>query len=1349
MKTLFWLFFLCILVSCQPKENTVEQEIGQQSPVITTDISNQKIKAFAEDEQGHIWMGTFRGLNKFNAHEYHQYFCADDSLGLPDNQIQDILRDSRNRLWIATVNGVCQYTDQDNFQRIPINFSNKNGHQLLENKEGRIFLNTIGQLYSYSPETKQFECFIPNFDTRHTFNVKCHVDANNNLWAVSPLKMLCYSSSDLQLKDSIPLKGYPYYSYLHDGKELWLTGNHTISIFDIRTHSFKEIPEVIKRHPILPNTDIEYIHPYNNNSLLMNTSKHGMFCYNYVENTVIHQNEDGFPFEVPSFKISKMFTDSQKNLWIGSIDQGFTVCYHYKERFNNNNYLRSNIEHKSVISMAVQKDQNLWIATLMNGVYVYGIQSQKIDIIGTDKLFPQEKQKAIYVNQVFVDDSDAIWMTASNNEVFKCRYINGTLQIEAKYFIFLPMSITQDHNKTIWIGTATSNIYALREGEKEFQAIPIFNARFTFIPSLLPLSDGNILVAAFYQPMKLINSESREIKELSISEEDFKTCIKRSVLIPTALYEDTQGDIWIGTVSNGLMCYSPSIQRMKPVPGTACLDISGIEEDAQGHLWVSTQYGLSKYDRTVNKFTNYFTADGIGGNQFYDRSSCRLADGTLVFGGTHGLTFFNPLDVPIKRNIPLLFEDIKIHNKLIHPHDGQCIDKHLSYKPDIHLQHDQNSFSISFSALDYCEHERVHYHYKLEGFDKYWIDARNNREAYYANLPAGKYTFKVKITNNDKSIVDAENSIQVIVTPAPWASWWAYCIYFIVTASIIWSLVSAWLRIRAEKAVALQAEHEKAQEQRVNKMNMSFFANVSHEFRTPLTMISGPIMQLCSSTGIVGEDKNLLFIVQRSVNRMLKLVNQMMDFNKLENDTLKLKVKRANIIVSLQRLVEIFRVNARNKDITLNTYGLEDTFLLWLDEDKVDKIFGNLMSNALKFTPTSGKISVCFDVINREEAGKLFTLRDSDKDTQYIKVSVANTGQDIPADKLEKIFERYYQMANSTEGTYNWGTGIGLYYARSLAELHHGYLKAYKPVEGNGAIFTFILPINDVSYTEEERAPEQNNQSEAFPLFDKKAYQPDEMSEGSEEQKVILVVDDDTEVAYYLKTLLSSTYRVICRFDANSALKTMSEEAPDLILSDVVMPGKDGYQLCREIKEDLQLCHIPVILVTAKATVENQVEGLNTGADAYVTKPFEPSYLLALIKSQLNNREKARTLLGKATQTDKIEENILSPQDNAFMTDLYRLMENEISNPELDIARMTELLKISRTKFYYKVKGLTGENPSVFFKTYKLNRAAELIAEGKYTVSEIADMTGFNTLSHFSKSFKKQFEVTPSEYQKP
>ena len=623
---------------------------------------------------------------------------------------------------------------------------------------------------------------------------------------------------------------------------------------------------------------------------------------------------------------------------------------------------------------------------------------------------------------------------------------------------------------------------------------------------------------------------------------------------------------------------------------------------------------------------------------------------------------------------------------------------------------------------------------KLDGFDQYWINAHNNKEAYYANLPAGTYTFRVRITQNDQSTIVGENAIRVIVHPAPWATWWAYTFYLIAGITILAFFIRAMWRIRVEKQAVLRAEQAKAQEQFINKMNMSFFANISHEFRTPLTMISGPISLLYSSSDITGENKNLLRIVQRSVNRMLRLVNQMLDFNKLENDTLKLKVRPTEIVVFLKELTDIFRVNAESKSITMITNGLEGSFIAWIDEDKIDKIFTNLMSNALKYTPAGGRINVNFDIVSGEDA------------VQVVKIEVINTGQ-IPDDKLEKIFERYYQISDEHGGIYNWGTGIGLYYARSLARLHHGSLTASNLKDDNKVMFTLIVPVGQSAYSEAERSHEQVNQLEAFPLEENPLpVKPD--SDLDKEKKTIMVVDDDSEVAYYLELLLGSDYQVVCRFNAESALEAITESVPDLILSDVVMPGKDGYWLCREIKESLQLCHIPVILVTAKTTIENQVEGLNVGVDAYVTKPFEPHYLMALIKSLLNNREKTRSLLSRSTQTDKMDENVLSPQDNMFMTELYHLMESELSNPELDVTRMTQLLKISRTKFYYKVKGLTGENPSVFFKTYKLNRAVELLKEGKYTISEIADMTGFNTLSHFSKSFKQQFGIPPSEYLK-
>ena len=1349
---LLFLYILCTATSCQQVESAQQPEITISNPHVTNNISNQRVNAFAEDAQGHIWIGTFRGLNKYNVHEFHQYFCTDDSLDLPDNQIKDMLRDSKGRLWISTVNGVCRYTDKDNFKHIPSDMTNKNGIQLLEGTDGRIFLNYTSHLSVYNPTTEEMNCVIPQLDPQGTMIVKCFIDAEAQLWVVTPRTLRCYDYYSMQLKDSVAINKNSRYFYLHKDGKIWLTGSRTLLLFDTHTHQFTDLPLALAQHSVLREAEITYIHPYGNNSLLLNTSRHGMFCYNYANNTIAHQGDEDFPFEVPEFQISCMFTDSQNNLWIGSTDQGYTVCYHYKERFNNDNYIRSYFNNKSVVSASAEKNGILWITTLSDGVYRYDLNNKKVVPIDMEKIFPELRQKAVRVNQIFVDNDNNLWMTVTNNKVLKCQYNNNDLHIINEYDIKYPMSITQDYNGSIWIGTASPYVYKIAPEEKVFREIKAFDistgSNFTFIPGLLAMKDGNLLVAAFDKPMQLINTQTEAVKELLLNKEDYKACIKRSVIIPTALYEDMQGDIWIGTVSNGLLRYSPSNGKIQPMPGTACTDISGIEEDTQGNLWVSTLYGLSRYDRTTNRFTNYYEADGIGGNQFYDRASCRLSDGTLVFGGTHGLTLFNPIDVQIRRNIPLLFENLKVHNKLIHPGNEECISKHLSYNPDIKLNYNQNGFSISFVALDYSEHERVHYYYMLEGFDRYWIDANNNREAYYANLPAGCYTFKVRIMDNDRNIVEAENSITVTVEPAPWRTWWAYTLYLLLAAGVVFLFLRALYRIRLEKEQARRAEQEKEQEQRVNKMNMSFFANVSHEFRTPLTMISGPVTQLCESPEIDGNNKKLLHIVQQSVNRMLRLVNQLMDFNKLENDTLKLKVKRTDVVTELKRIMEIFNVNAQSKDISLLTTGIEDSFLMWLDADKIDKITTNLLSNALKFTPRGGKIEVNFDVITGEEARQAFRIPQEHAFAQYIKLEVADTGIGIPEEQTERIFERYYQLNNQSVGSYNWGTGIGLYYARSLAHLHHGLLKAGNRTDGQGAVFTLILPISDEAYSPEERDNEQQEQGKAYPLQTEPTTGASTHDEEEEDDtlKKILVVDDDTEVAHYLKVLLSPTYRVICRFNAEDAFKAVSEEAPDLVLSDVVMPGTDGYTLCRKIKEDLQLCHTPVILVTAKANMEDQVEGLNTGADAYVTKPFDPTYLQALIQSQLKNREKVRALLGRNTQTDAIADDVLSPQDNAFMTELYRLMENELSNPELDISHMTELLKISRTKFYYKVKGLTGENPSSFFKTYKLNRAAELIKEGKYSISEIADMTGFSTHSYFSKAFKKQFGIAPSEY---
>lgn len=1332
--TLFiYIAVLTIMSACTKHTEQAAVEDVVESPVVSNDLSNQKIATFAEDAQGHIWIGTLRGLNRYDAHKYHQYFCTDDTLDLPDNQICDLYRDSRGRLWVATVNGTTIYTAQDGFHRIPQDLNNKNAKQILENKDGEIIISYNHQLASYDPDCDSIKLKILDFDPEHTYNMNCFMGEDNRLWAVNSVRIRCYNSSTFVVEDSVDIPSRSYYSYLQANGTLWMSTDDGLKLYDTRRHKFLPTPQELSSHPLLSHDKVSLIHPYGNSSLLLYMKNNGLLLYNFISGSVIHETDRGFPFDVPRYKISCMFTDSQQNLWIGTMDQGYQVVYNYKERFNTDNYLNQILDHKSVTSVAVDHKRNLWIATLMDGLYVYNMDSKSVKQVVVDG------ERDSY-QRVFVDNDDNIWLAgaasiwyadAQKNMLLRCRYNGERLQTEQSFNVFMPLSMAQDAHGTIWIGGGRNALYALKRGDTQLTEIKMFNNFALYISGLLPIGNQEVWVTAFYNPIKSINQSTFAVSEVPFKDAEWQNCIRRSVYIPTAIFLDSRGDVWLGTISNGLLRYSQKTKQLSTVLGTPCRDIAAIEEDEQGNIWVSTQYGLGRYDRTTERFTNYYATDGIGGNQFYDRASCKLPDGTLVFGGTHGLTFFNPMDVNAKRRVALLFEDLKIHNHLARPRRNGNIDKHLSYNPDIHLNHRENGFSISFAALDYSEHNRVHYYYCMDGFDKYWIDAGNNNEAYYANLPAGTYTFRVRAVSNDRSIVETEASVRVIVRPAPWLSWWAWVLYVLFAAAIVAYVVRLIHRIRLGREAVRRAKAEKEQEKRVNKMNMSFFANVSHEFRTPLTMISGPVETLCESPSISHDDKRLLLIVQRSVRRMLRLVNQLMDFNKLENDTLRLSVQRADVIACLQNFADIFSINAKEKGITLTTHGLEDSFTTWIDVDKLDKIVGNLLSNAMKFTPKGGKIDLYFDA-----------------DAKQMKITVADTGKGIPNDQREKIFERYYQLNDKDSGTYNWGTGIGLYYARSLAVLHHGTLTADNRTDGHGAVFTLLLPTTEKAYSDTEKVEEHLSQTKVFPLSEEKTYFGTTQNGSDDDKKTILVVDDDTEVVHYLNALFEPYYNVVCRFDADSAYQSMAEVAPDIVISDVVMPGKSGYDLCRQLKNDPQLCHIPVILVTAKATTENQVEGLNTGADAYVTKPFDPKYLIALIQSQLKNRENVRRLLSNATQTDAIDENVLAPQDNAFMTKLYKLMEDELANSELDITKMTDLLGISRTKFYYKVKGLTGETPNVFFKTYKLNRAAELINEGNNTVSEIAYMTGFSTLSHFSTSFKKQFGVTPSEYGK-
>ena len=1351
---MFLLIILLLLVACQEsaESDIVAGDEAIFSKVIAPNLSNQRVMAFAEDAQGFMWIGTFRGLNRYTTHDFHQYFCTDKTEDLPDNQINHLFRDSKGRLWVATIWGIAFHNKQDKFTRTPFEGESVYCKQIFEGSDGRIYAITNGRLGCYDEEEGAFRVVVDNANQRRRDYAYGLAGAGGRIWLCGADGIIdIFDGERFALETTIDLSAPPSCFFHETETNRLLVGTFMgLKTVDIAQKKIVANSQNLQHFSQQIKSYISLIHRYDDSSLLFNTPE-GLYLLNQTTGEIKHQDDNGFPFAVPEF-VNSLFSDSHGNLWIGSYDQGFTII-NVKERFNNNRYLVAKLRNKSVYSLAADNQDHLWIAILRGPLYMYNL---KTDELTTIRFSPGEMSENS-ITSVFCDNDNNLWVASLfDGFVCQCTYDMGRLKIKRRYDITAPHTIRQDNNDNIWIGSGRGTVIRINASDGQTTEVALPAQEGSFVSGLQPMADGNIWVASLMSPLTALNPTTLAISSAGVDNEQWKASLRRSVFIPTDLYCDSYGELWIGTVGNGLLRYNATTGSLLRMEGLPCTDIASIREDRYGNIWVSSQYGLASYDRTADKFKRYFTADGIGGNQFYDRSACILPDGTMVFGGTNGVTIFNTIDVKKQNSSPLVFDELRIHNQAISSSDhNEVIDKALCLNPHINLNYQQNGFSISYASLNYGEQERANYTYRLEGHDKYWVEAGQTNEAYYANLSPGDYTFHVRITSTDSDRIENEIAIPITITPAPWLSWWAILGYMLIIAYVVYKSFKIRAEYRAERNQRQQAERDREQIRRLNTMNMSFLANISHEFRTPLTMISGPVAQLHESSNISVQERRLLTVIQRNVSRMLRLVNQLMDLNKLENDTIRLQVEHIDALTYLRLTIETFTVNADEKGIALKSSGLEESFVTWIDIDKMEKILSNILSNALKFTPPNGgQIDVDFDVIGADEAEQIAT--EAGFHLPYhlpcIKLTVTDNGPGIPTDQLNKIFDRYYQLQNQVEGAASWGSGIGLYYSRALATLHHGCLFAEKrrqKEDNDGARFTPLVPVGEEAYKAEERvvAAQQRTQTQQplpEPTIESASQESDD--EGSTDSYTLLIVDDDTEIIGYLKTLLSPYYTLLTAFNAESGIETATEQHPDLILSDVIMPGTDGYDFCRTIKSDIQLCHIPVILVTAKSTIENQVEGLNTGADAYVTKPFDPQYLIALIRSLLSNRLKARNILSQATETSGIEPDVLSGHDKAFMNELYQLMEADLSNSELDITSITDKMHISRTKLFYKIKGLTGSTPAVFFKTYKLNRAAELIAQGDYSMSEIADMTGFSTQAHFSTSFKKHFGVSPTSY---
>ncbi len=1300
-------YVLCVLLyAC----SAPEIHFADNSVLRTeNELSSQRISCFLEDADGYLWVGTERGLDRYNGYEYRQYLSSPaDSTSLVSDIITALHQDSRGRIWVGTMNGLCLLQDDETFVRVPGDPLQGMTSQILELPDGSILVNNVRQLFSYDETSGRLNLLIEDFGGPQTFRNYCMVGQDGRFWSIIPGMARCYNIRTLERIASLPIDVQANCaSQMPDGSIWVFDGDGGIALHPANL-SVSSLPEPVARlksvHQVLVTED----------GVLLNTPT-DIYCYKDGRILSSHL----FPFEIDSQEkrqATLLFQDRNGYLWTAAGRNGLSVHKKNQSFFNTDKNLFTHIGGFPVVSGFQDNQARQWFLSDANALHVYDPGrgfTDKLDISEFHRFASQQ-----LAQDLSVDYQGRVWLRM-DGRLLEMEYKSGT---EEKFgtltlkkihdeFDGQVMAVEIAPDGTVWAGAGLQGLYRL-DGAA-FIRVPFPEGITNGFFRIKSLSDGRLAIGSYQSNPVLYNPADGQAETILLWDDpsvttDFVYC-----------FLETDGVLWVGSRSHGIFRYHRDTKQLDRFPSLPLKGATDIEADRFGNLWAATENGLFRLTSEGALIGEYHKEDGLGGNQFMYHTSLKLANGHLVFGGQHGLTVVNPdiYQPVVQRN--LVFEDLRIGGKLVVPSPQSGLPAPLFRQPEVTLGHRDNHFSVTFLDLSPSGEENAHYYYRLEGYDSDWVDLGSTRQAFFNNIPAGRYQVRVRIARSDRQTVEAEESFPLRILPAPWASWWAKMLYAVAIAIALWQAWAVRQRIERERQAKEQEAFEKEQERRVNDMNMRFFANISHEFRTPLTMISGPVGLLEKTDYLKPQEHKLVDTIKWNAARMLKLVNQLMDFNKLENDALRLKVSRQDLVALTEQTLAMFRITMAEKHINLQTEGLEDTLPAVVDPDKVDKVLSNLLSNAVKYTPEGGTIGLKLDT-----------------DGEKITFEVSDNGPGIPEDQLERIFERYFQV----EDHHNYGTGIGLYFARRLMGLHHGSIHAENLPQG--VKFVAEFPAKDI-YKPEEHVEIQQMQQVLFPVGESAE------TAAQEHENTILLVDDDSGIVNYLKLLLSPTYNILYAYNAEGALKQLEEHKPDLILSDVAMPGMDGYEFCRRIKADAEICHLPVILVTAKTTTDEQIAGLNTGADAYVTKPFDPEYLQALIRSQLENRARIRGIIANATTTEEIQEaqaDALNQQDKALMDRLYAIMEEELSNEELNINKFTEMMYMSRTKLYYKIKGLTGETPNAFFKKYKLNRAAEMLRSGNHNVSEVSDLTGFSSPTVFTRNFRAQFGMTPTEY---
>jgi signal transduction histidine kinase/ligand-binding sensor domain-containing protein/DNA-binding response OmpR family regulator len=1354
----FLAFAICIsflLLSGQ----TSGQEI--KFSVLTTKdgLSSNSVNAILKDRYGLLWFATDEGLNKFNGIDFTVYNHEQTNpSSLQSNEISALHEDKAGRLWVGTIGGGLHLYDRqkDKFKLFKSDnsvnaFTHNNIKAICSDYLGDIWVGTLQGLNVMNPVTSKITKFLtsPSVPAAISNDVITCIfeDKQKRMWIGTRCGLFRYDRSAKRFityihQPLIPssLIGNTIKVIAQDRlSRLWVGTTQGLSMLLPSGNTFRNFCYDSNNAETISNNLVYSVAPENEKNIWLGTES-GLDLMNTETGKVIRYKPDGRnSFGLSRKSIQCILNDPQGIMWLGTnkggvnkYDKNLTV-FSLKR---SNQYDPWGLSAPLVTSFAEDINGDIFVGTDGGGLNLF---HRKTSLVSHFKIVSKNNVTSSGLAILAI-------IRARNGNVWIGTYQDGLFCLDPKTGNYQQFKdgtgpgslnntdifcIKEDLKGQIWVGTNGGGVNVYNPQSHTFlKYLPSSQSpnqlRFPlngYIRAIEQDSKGNMWIASQGSGIAVFNPKTRTFKHFS----------KATSNLPsdkiTSFMQDRIGRMWIGTMGQGLALYNPkdgtivSFTQKDGLPGGV---INKILEDNKGRIWFSTNKTISFLDPASRKVTNYTSYNGLQNSGFVQASGIKTSDGSLFFGGTEGFNFIDPDNINRNKNIPkIMFTDLKVGNNTITSSDTGILDSHISVAKCIQLNYKQN-FSISYVALNYTSPKQNMYVYRLKGYERDWNVAGTNTTASYTNLSPGEYIFEVKGINNDGVWNPKEASIKIVVKPPFWMTVYAYLFYVLALAGSILFIRHRGIK-KLHKQFAIEQEKREAERlHELDRLKIKFLTNLSHDFRTPISLIMAPTEKLLSQQNAEGVSSQLMMI-KRNTRRLLNLVNQLLDFRKMEEKELKLNLEAGDIVAFVSDVCESFSDLSERKKVSFKFSSNVKILFTLFDADKIERVLFNLISNAFKFTSEGGQILVLLDADIQPGI-------DSN-----LSISVADNGIGIPPDKKEQVFERFFQNQSSA-AILNQGSGIGLSIAKEFVQMHGGEISV-ESVVNVGSTFKITLPL---TLSQDSHNDLVIDESSMIDDHVKRAH-----LETAQQQEInfplVLIVEDNDDFRFYLKDNLKSNYRIVEAVNGKEGWQKALASHPDLIVSDISMPFMDGIELSHKIKGDKRTGHIPVILLTASTGEEEQMKGLTSGANDYLTKPFSFEILNAKIKNLLSYKSALKNTYSRQLNMTAAPVEVESGNEK-FLKNVMLYIEDNLTNTQLSVEDLSKHVGMSRGSLYTKVLELTGQKPVEFIRSVKLERAAGLLEKSDMNVAQIAYAAGFATPNYFAKSFKAKYNMLPSEY---